>query len=127
MTREEAIEILEEVKVLDDSMYQFNPKYMESLDMAIKALQTKPCDDAISRQAAFNLCKRFSGYVPYAALSNYDMLPPVQPEQKVGKWLGTDDWYHKCSNCGEVFHFYYKDKHKWRYCPSCKTNMEEGE
>lgn len=31
----EAIEILEEVKELDDSMYQFNPKYMEALDVVL--------------------------------------------------------------------------------------------
>ena len=42
MTREEAIEILEEVKTIDDSMYQFSPKYMDALDMAIEALQTEP-------------------------------------------------------------------------------------
>lgn len=39
MTKEDAIEILEEVKLLDDSMYQYNQSYMEALDMAIKALK----------------------------------------------------------------------------------------
>ena len=39
MTREEAKEILEEVKVLDDSMYQYNPAYLEALEMAIEALK----------------------------------------------------------------------------------------
>lgn len=38
MTREEAKTILEEVKMLDDSMYQYNPIYLEALDMAISAL-----------------------------------------------------------------------------------------
>lgn len=42
MTREEAIEILEEVKNFDDSMYQFIPAYNEALDMAIKALEQEP-------------------------------------------------------------------------------------
>ena len=41
MTNEEAIEILEEVKILDDSMYQYNPIYLEALDMAISALEDK--------------------------------------------------------------------------------------
>ena len=35
LSRKEAIEILEEVKELDDSIYQFNPKYMQALDNAI--------------------------------------------------------------------------------------------
>lgn len=39
MTKQEAIEILEEVKELDDTMYAYNPAYMNALDMAIKALK----------------------------------------------------------------------------------------
>ena len=39
MTPEEAIEILEEVKELDDTMYAYNPVYMNALDMAIEALK----------------------------------------------------------------------------------------
>ncbi len=39
MTTEEAIEILEEVKELDDTMYAYNPVYMNALDMAIEALK----------------------------------------------------------------------------------------
>ena len=42
MTNEEAKEILEEVKDLDDSMYQYISAYEEALDMAIKALEQEP-------------------------------------------------------------------------------------
>ena len=42
MTREEAIDILEEVKELDDSIYQYNTKYLKALDVAIKALEQEP-------------------------------------------------------------------------------------
>ena len=38
MNKQDAIDILDEVKMLDDSMYQYNPMYMEALDMAITAL-----------------------------------------------------------------------------------------
>lgn len=41
MTREEAIEILEEVKVMDDSMYAYNDSYLAALDMAIGALKAQ--------------------------------------------------------------------------------------
>ena len=41
MEKERAIKILKEVKVLDDSMYQYNPAYMEALDMAIEALENR--------------------------------------------------------------------------------------
>lgn len=41
MTYKEAADILEEVKVMDDSMYQYNSKYMEALDVAIALLRNK--------------------------------------------------------------------------------------
>lgn len=42
MTNKEAIAILEEVKTIDDSMYQYNPAYLEALEIAIKALEQEP-------------------------------------------------------------------------------------
>ena len=41
MTIEEAIEILEEVKTIDDSMYAYNDSYLAALDMAIEALKAQ--------------------------------------------------------------------------------------
>ena len=40
MSREEAINILGEVKELDDSLYQYNIKYLEALDKAITTLES---------------------------------------------------------------------------------------
>lgn len=40
MSREEAISILGEVKELDDSIYQYNIKYLEALDKAITTLES---------------------------------------------------------------------------------------
>lgn len=39
MSPREAIEILEEVKELDDSMYAYNPAYMEALEMALSSME----------------------------------------------------------------------------------------
>ena len=39
MTRNEAIEILEEIELMDDSIYAYNSAYMEALKMAISALE----------------------------------------------------------------------------------------
>ena len=39
MTKQEAIEILEEVKELDDTMYEYNQAYMNAMDMAIEDLK----------------------------------------------------------------------------------------
>lgn len=62
MKPEEAIEILEEVKELDDTMYAYNPAYMNSLDMAITALKeiqqyleigtVEECREAVEKQKA---------------------------------------------------------------------------
>ena len=41
MDKQTAIDILEEVKVLDDSIYQYSYAYMAALDMAIEALKGK--------------------------------------------------------------------------------------
>ena len=37
--RKETIAILEEVKTIDDSIYQYNPVYVKALNMAIAALK----------------------------------------------------------------------------------------
>lgn len=39
MTESEAKHILEEVKILDDSMYQYNMNYLNALDVTIKSLE----------------------------------------------------------------------------------------
>ena len=41
MTNRDAIELLEEVRMLDDTMYAYNPSYMEALDMALTALEAE--------------------------------------------------------------------------------------
>lgn len=41
MTIEKAIEILEEVKELDDSIYSYDSNYMEALEVAIEVLKEK--------------------------------------------------------------------------------------
>ena len=60
MKPEETIEILEEIKELDDTMYVYNPAYMNSLDIAIEALKevqqyrkigtVEECRDAMEKQ-----------------------------------------------------------------------------
>lgn len=44
MTTNKAITILEEVSLIDDSLYQYNEKYLEALEMAIQALKNKQTD-----------------------------------------------------------------------------------
>lgn len=39
MTSEEALEILEEIKELDNTLYAYSPAYMEALEVALSALK----------------------------------------------------------------------------------------
>ena len=67
MKPEKAIEILEEVKELDDTMYAYNPAYMNALDMAIEALEeiqqyreigtVEECRKAVEKQKNRKSCK----------------------------------------------------------------------
>ena len=41
MTRHEAVEILEEVKMIDDSMFAYSQAYNDALDMAIEMLKSQ--------------------------------------------------------------------------------------
>ena len=60
MTPEEAIEILEEVKELDDTLYAYSPAYMEALEVAISTLKevqqyreigtVEECKEAVRKQ-----------------------------------------------------------------------------
>lgn len=81
-------------------------------DEIIKALEQEPCEDAISRQAVLDLCERFDGCVPYSVLSSYDILSPVNPQPKTGKWIMIDKELqrYKCSECGEVIRLYKKSE-----------------
>lgn len=87
MTNEEARAILEEVETIDDSMYQYNPAYLEALNMAIAALKAESCEDAVSREA---FKERYKKWVWEERLTKVsadciafrviDSLPPVTPK-----------------------------------------------
>lgn len=55
-------------------------------------------------------------------------LPSAEPEQKKGKWLGTDypsyDSF-ECDQCGYV----YEDMPSWmpNFCPNCGADMRKEE
>ena len=58
MNRHEAIEELKRLKQGIQSDFGWNKSGIEALEMAIQALQTEPCEDAISRQAVMNTIYR---------------------------------------------------------------------
>ena len=73
MTTNEAITILEEVELIDDSIYQYNRKYLEALDMAIQSLEQTEKVTPIVRGRWLNVSKTirddYLGDVNYAECS----------------------------------------------------------
>ena len=155
MTREEAIEILEEVKMLDDSVYQYNNMYLQALDMAIKVLAQEPCEDAIRREEllkAIDSWDKFGvddtnslfrldnlslpHYVPYIHYDDVIKCIKGMPSvtQKSGKWIAQDihncHTDFRCSECGYIhsfMHLYGEPTADYTYCPNCGAKMEVKE
>lgn len=92
MTREEAIYELNDLRDYCKHTFMKNTllPYLESLDMAIKALEQEPCENCISRQAALDAAKDL--IVPLNDGTIYTHrcidpqcireLPPAQPVNK---------------------------------------------
>mgnify|MGYP001851695137 CR=1 FL=1 len=112
MTTEEAIEILEEVKELDDTMYAYNPVYMNALDMAIKALKevqqyreigtVEECREAVEKQK------------PKKPRLNY------KP-----KFFGKATY--TCPKCGNIcLEKFANDRQNNNYCWDCGQKIDFG-
>lgn len=149
MTREEALKILKEtdrvgvniIKANDEESCEYNAKSYEALDMAIKALEQEPCEDAISRQAANDIVRHECGEWKGLAkeiVKQFNGLPPVTPQEpKTGHWIEgqTDNPnIHNilCSCCfegylskGHANSQYTKEKFQW--CPKCGAKMIESQ
>lgn len=126
MTREEAIEILNETQVV-----YFAPngkaEVQEALAMAIEALKqpfnaTQLLDDGTLKVKVSNVLdiKRVM------VMDDNVIYDSYYPDRPKGKWIVSENGkYITCSNCGlEMFHS------DWAYCPICGADMltkESGE
>ena len=102
MTRNEAIEILEEIELMDDSIYAYNSAYMEALEMAISTLKeiqqyreigtVKECREAVEKQKAKK---------PVKDKWKHDCCPScgwiVSGESGYG-----EEFSPHCENCGQA-------------------------
>lgn len=126
MTNEEAIKVLREASDSEvrygdtDNHYDEVMKRVEAFDMAIKALEQKPCEDCISREAVLEILEKeeFKGDAIYEIEKK---LPPVTPTRPTGKWIdiGDEGLVFKCSLCGN------KNTIESHFCPNCGARMEE--
>ncbi len=118
-------------------------KWAQAMMEIAKMLESEPCEDCISRQAAeaiFRNAKKSlyeqsrKGKIEYKEFQTREMmllnaeqfihlLPSVEPERKTGKWLHADldipgVGYYKCSVCGDDIY------DVTNYCPNCGAKME---
>lgn len=127
MTREEAIARIENHKILH-KMNEPRAIYIsEALDMAIKALDQEPCDDAVSREFMYKLgakciaARNENGVL--VAISSIESLPSVTPQPNIAHWIEHEIedaicWI-TCSRCN------CETNKKFNYCPNCGRRMIE--
>lgn len=136
MTKEKAIKML---KSKMDGHTDTSYEWAETVRMAIKALEQKPCDDCISREETLKaLMDEWTEYdrelIDYL-FEKIDKLPSVTPQPKVGRWIKygvprCGEQHYKCTSCGYYINFgqwgelYTKE---FKYCPSCGAKMQEVE
>lgn len=139
MTNCEAIDILEEVKEIDDSIYAYNPAYTAALDKAIDSLRASSnasCGDTINRQEAIDaLGMEPMAYTEYEqglhdkwidAKENIEALSSAQPQRMRGRWINeqlipddiTGHVYGECSICGKL-------RIVDNFCPNCGADMRK--
>lgn len=124
MTENEAIQFLDNIKHAEvgraigkDGFYaELMGYHVEALNMAIKALEQKPCNT--------DTCKVVKAY-----MNEWDK--PITAEPKTGHWIEKDgfdgDVYYDCSECGESWTTIEGTPwdNEWNYCPNCGAKMVE--
>lgn len=97
MTREEAIQynknLREYMRITDKkSEYKFLEENYIALEMAIKALEQEPCNDAVSRAEVLNLI-RFNAFHVESQVKAIENMPSVTPQEpRIGKLIGYIDF-----------------------------------
>ena len=134
MTNEEAINML---KSKMDGHTDTSYEWVETVRMAIKALEQQPCEDCVSRETVIEWLKDKdiikTKNQEENARRELAELPPVTPQPKTGHWIVIREEFEfmggivneprgcKCSNCNKVVRF------KSDFCPNCGAKMEVEE
>lgn len=143
MTREELIAYGEDyLRDLTTAACDISEKHKEFVKMAIAAIKTEPCEDAVSREAVLWYVNYIMNHgmgkqKSFKYIKKYvEKLPPVTPKQKTGKWLKhpTEEDYSVCSHCGigckRMEHgknadgTKYIDIYSYKFCPWCGAKMK---
>lgn len=93
----DAVELLEEVREFDDSMYAYNPAYMEALDLVISAVKKlgkdrwTPVTEALPEEDGEYLVTFESGYAEDYGLDPIGIAPFEADCEGFGIWQESFD------------------------------------
>ena len=132
MSREEAIRCLSVHSSTNGSGLCTDKQHYEAKQMAIKALEQEPCENAISRQAALDEIISRLGisdekYLLESERYIYQIikdLPPVTPKQRTGHWIVHPKGVYAHLVCDRCLTRAPYDC-KTNYCPTCGIKMIE--
>ena len=99
MTNKEAIK---ELKILREDYWNEYEDPMLAVDMAIKALEQEPCENAINIQAAIDIVRHECGEWKGLAkeiIKQFNGLPPVQPKYNTSEWCHDYKEYNHDKHC----------------------------
>ena len=91
MKIDDAIRILEEVKAFDDTMYAYNPAYMDALEVAIDAL------------------KKMHAYQKIGTVEECREAAEKQKPKRCVEEFCPDHTHYKCPSCGKIQKTVYGD------------------
>lgn len=132
MTPEESIEILEEVKELDDTMYAYNPVYMSALDIAISALkevqqyrkigtvdECRKLVSIVNKAERDELAKIIDEWLKYSKIGTAEECRAAVEKQKLKNPV-KDKYHHNCCpNCGWIVSG--EGGYGEEFCPHCEN------
>ena len=132
MNREEAIR-----KVKGCLTDYFPMEDYGEVEEIIKALEGKPCIDAVSRQAVLNTLDfadktldedRTVETYKELLIACYKDLPSIEHTQKLGRWIFVDKAHEhvRCSECG-YGNVDLLDGKPHNFCPNCGSFMMDDE
>jgi hypothetical protein len=125
MTKEEREKAIAHGK---EQLEVFGGEHAEFIKLAIEALKQVPCEDAVSREAVHDGMIKYGFHSSDMTITEFvkDVLPPVTPTHKKGKWVKFGQSFvnpnkflcYSCSECG-----FGEGRVKTKFCPNCGVEM----
>ena len=148
MTPEEATEILEEIKELDDTLYAYNAAYMEALEVALFALKEiqnyrklGTLEELARAKKYINLAKKHGTIgemidecAEYEAIGTVEECREAVDKKNAKKCVidsCPDHTHYKCPSCGKIHLSRYKHGCPSlgripRFCEYCGQAIDEN-